>query len=137
MKVGWRRRLLAFAVAALSASAACALVLGVVVGIETTQNLGGWLAGLGASFLLCLIFVTAGGLGFGLIIDRLIPRGTSRLVFHAVAAGSGSIAAIALMRVVWRIPTIWTVPAIGALAGLVAAAVWWKMVRAKERVANG
>ncbi len=137
MIIGWTRRARAFAVAALAASSACALVLGVVVGIKDASSLGGWLAGLGLSFAMCLAFVTTGGLMFGLLIDRAIPRAASRLVFHAVAAASGGLSATVLMRGFWHIPTIWTVPAMGAFAGLVAAAVWWKMVRAKERTANG
>lgn len=137
MRVGWRRRALAVAAAALAASAICAAVLALWNALAGAQRFADWASGVAVAFLLCLAFISAGGVVIGLVIDRVMPRRTPALLFHAVAAGSGALAAIALMRAVWQVQTIWTVPAMGALAGLVAAAVWWKMVRAKERMANG
>ncbi len=95
------------------------------------------IASLPTAFLLCLVFVVVGGVPVGLLIDRLTPPRTRPALFALLAGAAGAATAPVLLVLVFPITPIWTVPAAGAVAGVVAAAVWWPMVRMKEVHAYG
>jgi len=141
VKVGWQRRTRAFIAAVLASSLTWALCF-----VEqAAEHDGPEFFGdsfVGSALILLVIapalviFATLGCL-LALVIERAIPRSVYPPVFCAVGAASGGVFGAVLDALVLKAPRDVMVAVPSAAGGFVAAAVWWKMVRAKERMTNG
>lgn len=141
MRVGWQRRALAFVVAVLAASLSWVLMF-MALALEQTEHYD-FVASVYGLASICLLVspilvacVTLGCL-LGLAVERMIPRSVGPVAFCALGAVSGGALTAVLNGLVLQLPKDVMVAVPGVTGGLAAAAVWWKMVRVKERMANG
>lgn len=137
MKVGRYRRVLAFFTAGIAASFAGALVW-LTSTFVTNDNhpatVSAFLVNLVGMTILLLPFVIVVGGIVGAAVAAMVPVTTGPILLGIAASLSGALTAYSLLSLMFgSIPVMFLV---GACAGLSAALVWWRMVRAKELYSN-
>ncbi|MFA5988986.1 MAG: hypothetical protein WC803_05190 [Sphingomonas sp.] len=141
MRVGWQRRALAFVVAVLAASLSWVLMF-MALALEQAgrDDFVDSVYGLASICLLVspiLVACVTLGCLLGLAVERMIPRRVGPVAFCALGAACSSALTVVLNGLVLQLPKDVMVAVPGVTGGLAAAAVWWNMVRVKERMANG